>query len=176
MNITLIGMAGAGKSYLGKKLAAELGLDWIDSDLLLSEAFDGKDIQTILDELGEEKYLETEAKICIDATKGRDKLLISPGGSVAYVPAWMKHLRDISKVVYLQVPFDMVEARLLKVPPRAIIGLGRKTLRELYDERHPLYQAGADLVVEPHKLSSDELVRIVVDALGVDGGSASATV
>ena len=168
MNITFVGMAGAGKSYLGKKLAAQLGLEWVDSDILLAEAYGGKDIQTILDELGEEKYLETEARICVGATRSRDNLLISPGGSVVYVDSWMKHLKDISKVIYLKVPFDMVEARLLKVPPRAIIGLGRKTLRELYDERHPLYEAAADLIVEPQSLSSDALIQTVVDYLRVD--------
>jgi shikimate kinase len=176
MNVTLIGMAGAGKSYLGKKLAEKLGLEWVDSDVLLSEAFDGRDIQSILDELGEEKYLETEARICIDATKGRDNMLLSPAGSVIYVEEWMNHHRDISEVIYLKVPFDTVEARLKKVPPRAIIGLGRKTLRELYDERHPLYERNADLVVEPATLSSDEFVKKIVDFLDVDSASASATV
>lgn len=176
MNVTLIGMAGAGKSYLGKKLAERLHLDWVDSDVLLSEAHDGKDIQTILDELGEEKYLETEARICIEATKDRTDVLVSPAGSVIYVDDWMNHLRDISKVIYLKVPFDTVEARLQKVPPRAIIGLGRKTLRELYDERHPLYESNAHLVVEPHALSSDEFVRTVTDFLGIDSQRASATV
>ena len=175
MNLTLIGMAGAGKSYLGKKLAEELDLEWIDSDLLLSRAFIDKDIQTIHDELGEEKYLETEADICINATRGRDGMLISPAGSVVYVDRWMQHLRDISKVIYLKVPFEVVEARLLKVPPRAIIGLGRKSLRELYDERHPLYEKGADLVIEPEHMSSDELISTVLDFLGVDRKNTSAT-
>jgi shikimate kinase len=176
MNVTFTGMAGAGKSYLGRKLANELGLEWIDSDVLLSESFGGKDIQTILDELGEEKYLETEANICIDHTNGRDNMLLSPSGSIIHTQDWMDHVRGISKVIYLKVPFGMVEARLLKVPPRAIIGLGRKTLRELYNERHPLYEANADCIVEPDKLSSDALVEAVVDFLGIDRKAASASV
>src|SRR5579864_897227 len=130
MNVTLIGMAGAGKSYLGKKLANELGFEWHDSDVALSQEFGGKDIQTILEELGEEKYLATEAALAISQTTGKDKLVISPAGSVVYVADWIEHLRSISKVVYLKIPFETVEARLLKVPPRAIIGLGKKSLRE----------------------------------------------
>ena len=132
---------------------------------LLSQAFGGKDIQTILEELGEEKYVDTEARICIEHTKGRDNLVISPAGSSIYHQAWTDHLRDISSTIYLKVPFEMVEARLLKVPPRAIIGLGKKTLRQLYDERHPLYEKSSDLVLEPTKLSSDEALQAIVDFL-----------
>jgi shikimate kinase len=84
MNVTLIGVAGAGKSYLGKKLAGELQLEWVDSDVLLSEAFDGRDIQSILDELGEEEYMKTEGQICINHIKKADNLLLSPAGSIIY--------------------------------------------------------------------------------------------
>ena len=149
MNVTLIGMAGAGKSYLGKKLAEELGMEWIDSDIELAKAW-GKSIQSILDDIGEEKYLETEGDLAIRQTLGRDNLVISPAGSVVYVGKWMNHLRTCSKVIYLQIPYETVEARLRDVPPRAIIGLGRKSLRELYDERHPLYQKNAHLTIDTH--------------------------
>ena len=53
MNITLIGMAGAGKSHIGAKLAKRLELELLDGDALLAEEF-GKVIQEILDEIGEE--------------------------------------------------------------------------------------------------------------------------
>lgn len=165
MNITLIGMAGAGKSYIGKKLAARLGLDWHDSDVELSKQFGGKDIQTILEELGEEAYLNAEADLAIQQTKGRENLLLSPAGSVVYVDRWINHLRDISTVVYLKVPFDLVEARLLKVPPRAVIGLGKKTLRELYDERHPLYERHAHFTIDTQENNSDEVMRRIEEFL-----------
>jgi len=167
MNLTLIGMAGAGKSYIGKPLAEHLGLELIDNDILLAEAH-GKGIQSILDELGEESYLEEEARTLIESTKGKDGLIIAPGGSIIYRDDAMDHVKDISAIIYIKVPYETVESRLRDLPPRAIIGLGRKTLRELYDERHPLYEANADLVVEPDKLSSDQLIGKVLDFLGVD--------
>ena len=176
MNVTLIGMAGAGKSYLGKNLAERLKLDWVDSDILLSQAYGGKDIQSILDEIGEESLLQAEAKVSMDAAAGRDNVLFSPGGSIIYTPEWMNYMRGISKVIYLQVPYETVEARLKQVPPRAIIGLGRKALRELYDERHPMYESNADLIVEPQAISSDEFIKIVTDFLGVDSKGASVSV
>ena len=165
MNVTLIGMAGAGKSYLGKKLATELSLDWVDSDILLSDAFGGRDIQSILDELGEERYVETEGDICIKATDGRDDLLLSPAGSVIYNASWLRHMTDNSTVIYLKVPFETIEERLSKVPPRAIIGLGRKSLRELYDERHPQYEDCADLTVETHGRDTDTVAQMILNFL-----------
>ena len=163
MNVTLIGMAGAGKSHLGEKLARELGLEWVDSDVLLSEAHEGRDIQSILDELGEERYLGTEAKICMDHTRGRDNLLLSPAGSIVYNDVWLKHVCDISIVIYLRVPYETIEERLAKVPPRAVIGLGRKTLRELYDDRHPRYEQSADLIIDTHGRETDRTAQMIID-------------
>jgi shikimate kinase len=172
MNVTLIGMAGAGKSYIGKKVAHELELDFVDIDQLLETAY-GKPIQSILDELGEERYIDVEAEMLVAGTSGRVNMLIAPGGSIIYRAPTMRHVKDISKVIYLKVPFEVIEARLANVPPRAVIGLGRKTLRELYDERHPLYEENADLILESGGLSSDELVKAVLDFLGVDKKSNS---
>lgn len=165
MNVTLIGMAGAGKSYLGKRLADELDLGWHDSDVELSKKFGGRDIQSILDELGEEKYLETEAALAIEQIRGRDNLLISPAGSIVYVDEWLKHVSDNSVVIYLKVPYETIEERLSKVPPRAIIGLGRKTLRELYDERHPRYEESADLVVDTHGRETEKVAQMILNFL-----------
>jgi shikimate kinase len=165
MNVTLIGMAGAGKSYLGSKLAEELGLDWIDSDVLLSEAHSNRDIQSILDQLGEEKYMETEGRICLDRMRGEDNLLLSPAGSIIYNHEWLQHVRDNSTIIYLKVPFETIEERLSKVPPRAIIGLGRKTLRELYDERHPRYEDCADLIIDTHGRETNKIAEMILNFL-----------
>src|SRR3989344_5917587 len=109
MNVTLIGMAGAGKTHLGERLARDLALEWIDSDILLSKAYGGRDIQNILDELGEEKYMETEGKICLEAIHGRDNLLLSPAGSIIYNDPWLKRVRNNSVTMYLKVPYEKIE-------------------------------------------------------------------
>ena len=174
MNVTLIGMAGAGKSYLGKKVASELALDFVDVDQLLEAAY-GKPIQSILDELGEEKYIDTEAEMLVNGTSGRSEMLIAPGGSIIYRDATMRHVKDISKVVYLEVPFEVIQARLANVPPRAVIGLGHKSLRELYDERHPLYVAHADIIVDAGSESAEGIAARITRSLGIDSAQASAS-
>jgi shikimate kinase len=162
MNVTLIGMAGAGKSYVGKRLAEKLRLKFIDVDRDLWEGTYGKPIQQILDEHGEKWYVNEEERLIIEHTKGKDGLLISPPGSVVYQPMAMKHLKEISKVVYLKVPYETVEGRLKDAPPRAIIGLGKKTLRELYDERHPLYEKHADSIINVSGNNSASIIREIL--------------
>ncbi|MBI2025272.1 shikimate kinase [Candidatus Kaiserbacteria bacterium] len=165
MNVTLIGMAGAGKSHIGRKLAERLGLTMLDIDRDLWETKYGKGIQEILDELGEERYVKEEEQLILEHTAGKNWLLISSPGSVAYESRAMQQLKDISSIIYLRVPYEVVEARLAKKPPRAIIGLGRKSLRELYDERHPLYEKNAHFIVDTHEHEADDVMDEIIGFL-----------
>lgn len=160
MNITLIGMSGAGKSYIGKRLADRLGFQFTDIDTLIAEKH-GKEIQQVLEEIGEEEYLNTEMERLIEGTNGRNNLVISPGGSVVYRDGAMQHIKNISVAVYLKVPYEVIEERNRNAPRHAIIGLGRKTLRELYDQRHPLYERQADMVLESHGKEADDIVSAI---------------
>ncbi len=164
MNVTLIGMAGAGKSYIGKHLAERLEFEFVDIDKLLESAY-GKSIQNILDELGAAKYVETEVEMLIQGTSGHDNLVISPGGSIIYRDSAMDHTKDISTLVYLKVPFETIEARLRNVSPRAIVGLGQKSLRELYDERTPLYELHADITVDTAPRTLEEVLEEIIRLL-----------
>jgi len=174
MNVTLIGMAGAGKSFIGRELSKRAHLTFFDNDEALQKAH-GKGIQDILDELGEELYLETEAATLVKSTRRKDNLVISPGGSIVYRDDAMDHLKDISTIVYLQVPFETVEARLKNAAPRAIIGLGKKTLHELYDERHPLYKVHADHTIDTSQRSFEEVISDITRMLPIDNPSSPDT-
>src|SRR3989338_11528480 len=164
MNVTLIGMSGAGKSYIGKKVADRLGLEFLDIDRMLLEPAHEKPLQDILDQLGDTEFMRWEEQMMIDATKDKDGLLISTPGSVAYEKGALEHFRNISSVVYLKIPFSTIEKRV-GTSRRGIVGLGTKTLRELYDERTPQYEKHAHHCVEPEKLSVDETVQAIVDFL-----------
>src|SRR3989344_6141562 len=165
MNITLIGMAGAGKSYIGKRLAKRLGMDFIDIDDCLKQTH-GKGIQEILDEVGEEAYLEKELQALIKSMNGKDNLVISPGGSIIYRKDCREHIKKVSKVVHLHAPFNTVEMRIKGMPPRALIGMREKTLKELYDERKPMYEALADITINTEGKNAGGIVREIVDFLG----------
>lgn len=164
MNVTLIGMPGAGKSFVGRRLADKLGLDFLDVDRALLEPTHGKPLQEILDELGEEKFILAEGQAIIVGTIGKGDLVISPGGSVVYRKETMEHLKDISTVIYLKVPFSTVEARVANIP-RGIVGLGTRSLKELYDERTPLYENYADFTIETEGHNTDEIVKEIIEFL-----------
>ena len=157
-------MAAAGKSHIGRQIAEPLSLEFVDVDELLEDRYQ-KPIQALLDETGEEKYLDLEAQMFIDTTKGRDNLLIAPGGSIIYRDDAMRHARDIGNVVYIKVPFDVIAERKKGAAPRAVIGQGKKTLEDLYESRQPLYEKYADLTIEPMGLTLEDILLRLRDFL-----------
>jgi len=161
MNITLIGMSGAGKTYIGKRIARHLDLEFLDIDEAM-EAHFGKPISDILEELGDDDFVRAESTVARDETWGRDKLLISTGGSIIYAPDAMQHLSDISTIVYLSVPFEVIRKRVGGSAERLsrIVGIGDKTLHELYDARVPFYEKYAHHSIEPEMLSMEEILAV----------------
>lgn len=146
MNITLIGMPGSGKSYIGEKLACDLGFELIELDTLMENEYRSP-LQEILDAIGEQRFLDEQEQGAISYTKNRDNLVISPGGSIIYSDVAMQHLKDISKVIYLEAGLETIESRIKNVP-RGIIGLDKKSLSQIYQERTKLYEEWADCVIK----------------------------
>jgi shikimate kinase len=137
-NITLIGMPGSGKSYIGRKLAAKLGYKIVDLDAVLEHEYN-LSLQQILENLGQDAFLKKQADDAISNTKDREGLVISPGGSIVYTNNAMQHLKRISTIVYLRTSLEVIMTRIGKIP-RGIVGLKSKTMEDLYAERTMLYQ------------------------------------
>ncbi len=164
MNIALIGMSGAGKSYIGTPVAEALGLEFVDIDVLL-ETYAGKQLPEIIDELGEEAFVRVEAAATEKTCEG-DGQLISTGGSVVYSEATMEYLREHSRVIYLRVAKQTIIERVSGNADREgrIVGLKRMTIADLIAERAPLYEQYAHVIVDLDGLSFEDAVRTVVDA------------
>ncbi len=156
MNITLIGMPGSGKSYIGEKLACSLGYTLIELDRVTEEHHQ-KPLQAVLDTIGEAAFLIEQARDAIEETTDRDNLVISPGGSLIYSSEAMLHLKHVSKIIYLNTSIETITRRV-KETPRGIVGLKDKTFSELYAERCVLYEKWADIVLEAEQ-DSDDLVQ-----------------
>ena len=166
MNVTLIGMSGAGKSRVGKLLAEQLGLEFVDIDRHLLEPSRGKPLQDILDEMGDEQFMQWEEQLMIEKTAGKDGLLISTPGSVVYEERAMKHLNDISHIVYLEVPFDVVDKRIgSESAMRGIVGRRSRSLRQLFDERVPLYEKYAHYKIPTHGEEAPTIVEKIAGFL-----------
>ena len=161
MNITLIGMAGAGKSTVGKKIAKKLGYDFIDIDDVI-EAKTGMKLQQIIDDLGDEKFIEIEEKAVLDL-EGLKNHVFSPGGSIIYSQAAMDFLKRNSTIIFLDVPFRVIDYRLRNRANRGIIGLKDKPLETLFNERLILYKKYADITVPFQERIDDEKINKIIE-------------
>ncbi len=144
-NIILIGMPGSGKSTVGVVLAKKLGFQFIDSDLVIQEQ-SGKLLYQLIEELGEAGFLVLENKI--NAQIQADKSVIATGGSAVYGEEAMRHFKKTGTVVYLKLPYEELEVRLGDLHKRCVVIKKGSSLRELYEERTPLYEKYADITVD----------------------------
>lgn len=161
MAITLIGLPSSGKSTLGVLLAKALGYRFVDADLVIQERM-GKLLHEIIAESGAEEFIKIENEI--NQTIAGDKLIIATGGSAVYGDEAMEHFKSLGRVVYIRIPFEALEKRLGDYSHRGVVIREGKTLRDMYDERIPLYEKYADITVD----STDtmyETVRILTDAV-----------
>jgi shikimate kinase len=151
MNITLIGMPGSGKSYIGEKLAQSPGYTLLELDRVTEQRHQ-KPLQAVLDQIGEVAFLTEQAHDAIVETTGRVNLVISSGGSIIYSPEAMQHLKAVSKIIYLKTSIETITQRIKEIP-RGIVGLHHKTFEELYIERTALYEQYADYIIDADQLS-----------------------
>ena len=143
-NIILIGMPGSGKSTVGVVLAKKLGYQFIDSDLVIQERC-RKLLHQLIDERGEAGFVMLENEV--NASILADSAVIATGGSAVYGEEAMAHFRQIGKIVYLELAFEELEKRLGDLHERGVVLKEGMTLKELYEERIPLYEKYADIVV-----------------------------
>lgn len=154
-NITLIGMPASGKSTVGVLLAKRLGYSFVDVDLVIQET-EGCLLKEIIAAKGLDGFLEVENRINAGLTVHRS--VIAPGGSVIYGKDAMEHLKKISFVIYLKLSLKEVTERLGNLTDRGVALKNGMTLSELYDERTPLYDRYADLVIDETGMDAGQTV------------------
>ena len=161
-NVTLIGMPGAGKSTVGVVLAKILRYHFLDSDLEIQEQT-GKLLHELITEHGDEGFLEIENRV--NAGLAVDKTVIATGGSAVFGEDAMKHLQEISTVVYLRLPYKSLKRRLGDLKKRGVVLKPGQTLKDLVDYRTPYYEKYADLIVDEENLDIRGVVERIVSAL-----------
>jgi shikimate kinase len=143
MRIFLIGFMGAGKSALGKGLAAELGLKFIDLDKEIEKHF-GKDVSAIFASEGEDVFRDTESQKLAEAIEGDDFVMATGGGTPCFGDN-MEQMNESGTTIYLKMSTDHLVQRLEpESETRPLLG-GKKghelwtLVHELLQEREPDY-------------------------------------
>ena len=157
-NITLIGMPSAGKSVIGVLLAKRLGYEFVDTDLVIQKE-EGKLLKEIIAESGLDGFAVVENRV--NSRIQAHHAVIAPGGSVVYGAEAMEHLKAISTVVYLKISYETLEKRLGNLQERGVVIREGMTLRDLYEERVPLYEKYADLVLEERDMDAGACVDLL---------------
>lgn len=163
MNITLIGMAGVGKSTIGRALAKRLGCTFIDVDSLIKEKT-CMSLQALIDTRGDSALIRLEEEAVLSLELRRDSI-ISPGGSVVYSEKAMNFLKENSTIIFLDAPFRRIIKRIRNPGKRGLVGFKDRSLRELFEERLVLYRKYADITVrvEGRENVSDVVDRILLE-------------
>lgn len=164
--VTLIGMAGAGKSTVGRLVAAGLAWGLLDTDDLLCAAY-GRGLQEVYDLLGREKFLVAEEELVAALDVAR--CVISTGGSVVYGPRAVARLRALGPVAHLHADLDSVASRVAHNPQRGLCIAPGQTLAELCAEREPLYRAAADFILDSSGLSPEGCAAAILEWLAPRG-------
>jgi len=147
-SISLIGMAGAGKSSVGKELARTLGFRFIDSDALIEKQH-GKSLQNILDDEGYVKLREIENIVLKNIQF--NEIILSTGGSAVYSNEAMEHIQQNSKVIFLEVPFGQILERVPSFLDRGFAKAPNQSVENAFVERQELYKKYSDSVVSNTK-------------------------
>ena len=163
--IVLVGLMGAGKSSVGRRLAEKLGLAFVDADHEI-EAAAGKSIADIFSEHGEPYFRDGERKV-IARLMGNGAQVLATGGG-----AWMNDetrakIQSEGVSVWLNAPLQLLMKRVMKRQDRPLLKTENPeaVMKGLIEKRYPVY-AAADVTVESRDVQHGQMVNDVIKALG----------
>jgi shikimate kinase len=162
--VILVGLMGAGKSKIGRRLAARLGLSFFDSDPEI-EAAAGETIEEIFANRGERVFREGERRV-IARLLAQPVHVLATGGGAFMDPATRQLIARRGVSVWLRADLDVLVSRVMRRSNRPLLKQGdpRAILAGLIERRHPVY-AEADLVIDSGEGSPETTVARAIAAL-----------
>ena len=177
-SVVLVGMMGAGKSSIGRRVALRLGIPFVDADEEIEIAHAGMKIREIFAEHGEPYFRAGEARVIARLLDGGPQVLATGGGAFMN-PDTRAAIAAKGISIWLKAELDVLMKRIKRRHERPLLKTEDPgaTLRKLMEERYPVY-ALADLTVQSRDVLHDKIVDEIVSALagrlGVAAPSASA--
>ena len=153
-SIIFLGMAGVGKSTIGKLCAQQLHLKFIDTDKILIDKYHDS-IQNIILKFGEKKFNEIESQLVIDSIG--DFSIISPGGSFIYGSETLNSIMNDVIFIYLFDDPNNIKARIPNLYSRGIVGINEKSFETICHERHELFIKYAHIQFNLNQTGFDEV-------------------
>lgn len=162
--VVLVGLMGAGKSCVGRRLAARLNLAFVDADREIEEAA-GCSIPEIFERHGEQAFRDGEHRVIMRLLDGPVHILATGGGAFMD-PRTRKRIREQGISVWLRAELDLLLRRVQRRNDRPLLQVDdpRKRLEDLMAQRYPIY-AEADLTVDSDEGPPEGTTEKVLDAL-----------
>jgi len=157
--VFLVGPMGAGKSTIGRLLAAELNLSFRDSDRVIEERT-GADIPWIFDMEGEEGFRERETAVLQELAQERD-VVIATGGGIVLREQNRELMKAVGSVFYLTASIEQLVERTARDKKRPLLQVEnpRQKIIDLLALRDPLYRAAANFVVNTDRRSPKSVAQ-----------------
>lgn len=167
--LVLIGLMGAGKSTIGRRLAKEIGWEFVDSDEEI-EAAAGCSISDIFASHGEPIFRDLEKRV-ITRLLGGEQIVLATGGGAWMQPAVRAIIQERATSVWLRAELEVLTDRVSKRNHRPLLETGdkREILDRLMQERYPTYEQ-ADVVVDSSHGPHEKVVKRVIEALDKERG------
>ncbi len=157
-NVILIGMPGSGKSTCGVVAAKLMLKNFFDTDLLIQN-IEGASLQDIIDNKGNDYFQEAEEKAILSLDI--QGTVIATGGSVVYSQKAMEHLKSLGRIIFLNIDYEHMLSRISNLSTRGVLIKNGETLKDMFDERLPLYEKWADDVIN----CNDNTVQQTAEAI-----------
>jgi shikimate kinase len=168
--VVLVGLMGAGKTSIGRRLAARLNLPFRDADNEIETAA-GRTIEEIFERFGEAEFRAGERRVIGRLLQDNPPHILATGGGAYMDPETRALIRDHGISLWLRAELDVLLARTSRRNNRPLLKQGnpREILGRLIDLRHPVY-AEADITVDSIDAPPEETVERVLRALEAHPG------
>jgi shikimate kinase len=162
-HLVLVGLMGTGKTTIGTRLAARLGLPYVDSDDLLDQRA-GHNARELLAAHGADALHDAEAQVVLDALDAAEPTVIGAAASTVLSAVVRERLHD-HDVVWLWAEPHRLAARLASIHDdyRPFVDRDLSVLAQMHDERKALYEEVASFTVDTTSHTPDEVVDEIVD-------------
>ncbi len=167
--VALVGLPGSGKTTVGRQLARRLQLPFTDSDHAIEHRL-GCSIREFFEREGEARFRDVEEQVIDELTQG-PPCVLSTGGGAVLREANRKRLHSRGQVVYLNASPDDLFRRLRHDTQRPLLQVAdpQKKIRDLFEQRDPLYRETAHFVIETGRPSVATLGNMIVMQLELAG-------